>query len=260
MSANSLNISVDHAPDTLPRDWQIMAGSPKDSTVMFYNRGSRSAEVGHLESQDFPAPGVSGVVYVTDKRFPSGSFSEWSHIMWRLDKKPLFYDSLSGAGALGFDPPKKIYPPGSFSKGWTHVLFSWWTANDFFYNAGNGAAAVEFDPPQKVYPPGSFSGGWTSIAAGPQSNNQDTLLFYNANARSGALARLGFNGDISTIRSWGSGAFSFWTHVVGTSTGWLFYDHDSGRAEVAALNNDNLVGTPVNLSPGFTHISRVGRP
>ncbi|WP_146615980.1 hypothetical protein [Nonomuraea aridisoli] len=259
MTANSLHISVEHEPFSLPSNWQIMAASAHHRKVMFYSREHRSAEVGHLEFQDFGS-GISGVVYVTDKPFPPGSFSEWSHITWLTQENTLFYDLASGAGALKFDPPKKIFPPGSFSTGWSRIVFGWWTANSFFYNIGNGAAAVKFDPPAKIYPPGSFSPGWTSIAAGPQSDNKDTLLFYNADQRSGALARLDFNGNINTIRSWGPGSFSFWTHVVGTSKGWLFYDHASGKAEVAALNNNGLATTPVQLSPGWTHISRVGKP
>ncbi|MFE5519502.1 hypothetical protein ACFQ9Q_17520 [Streptomyces virginiae] len=269
VNGNSLGTVVDHQPGSIPSGANIVAGYSKSSKLLLlYNRASRSATFGHVESQTFGS-GISADVYVTDKKFPPNSFNSWTNICWTLvSKKPLFYDRESGSGEEGFDPPIKVFPPGSFDTGWTDIVFVVWTGIEFFYNRDNGAACVGFDPPTKLHAPGSFATGWTAIDAGPPTTlpgggagNHAQLLFYNSNKRSGALATLGFNGDVNTIRTWGQNAFDFWTHVVGFGGGWLFYDGFSGKAVIGTLTADNsLTSTPVNLSAGWTHITRVGRP
>jgi hypothetical protein len=96
-----------------------------------------------------------------------GYFSPgWSHIV-SLDKgELLFYNRLSGAGAVGSltaagFTTTRVYPAGAFSIGWDNIA----RAGDavLFYNGIVGSAAIGFDPTLRTFPAGSFSTGWTRV-------------------------------------------------------------------------------------------------
>ncbi|MFE2561745.1 hypothetical protein ACFXGT_38210 [Streptomyces sp. NPDC059352] len=258
---DSFNVITDHAPDFFPRNWSMWGLGGGGTRCLLYD-GVGAAQKWRSEVQPFPATGVSGDVFVHEKSYPPGTFGRWTHIMGRLPLPPtLLYNSNDGSGSAGYDPVKKAYPPGSFSTGWTHLLQTRHTVHEFFYNSNTGSAAFGFDPPRRLFPAGSFRTGWTHIAVGPSADfAKDEILFYNRNQRSGAIATVGFDANnFTTTIEWGQNSFDAWTHVVGTQHCWLFYDAFSGKALVATRKNGELASTFANISPGWTHIVRVGR-
>ncbi|MFF4448698.1 hypothetical protein [Streptomyces sp. NPDC001502] len=268
---SSDSFSMDSFNDTgfFPTGWGLWALSGSAPKFLLYDPATRAAEQGRAKTEIFPG-GISTLALGVEKSFPPGSFSSWTHIVARQALSlvgstvgcTLFYDKISGAGALCFDPPRKTFPDDSsdsFSTGWTHIVYGRATGQEFFYNSDTGAGAVSFDPPDKVWPAGTFAKGWTHVAVGPGVGGKDTLLFYNRSNRSGAIAALGFGADFKTLRTWGPGEFSSWSHVVGSQKSWLFYDRASGRAEIAIWQDPNLASKPDTLDAGWTHIVQAGR-
>jgi hypothetical protein len=161
----------------------------------------------------------------------------------------LFYDSRTGAAAVGFDPTTHVFGAGAFGT-WTHIVPSLRSGRVLFYNAATGAAAVGFDPTTQVFGEGVFGRGWTTIASAPASNSEDVLVFYNATDRSGALGRLG-SGGFRTVLTYTAGSFGDWTHLVGFDNGFLFYNKATGAAALAEIHDEQIVTVKTWPSDAF---------
>jgi|GEM_PF-6448819 len=158
------------------RSWSHVVNDGGHSTL-FYNAATGAGAIAEWYDST-PTPNeFSGTDDIrTVKSYKAGSFAPgWSRIEPMADRKILFYNRQTGAGAVGELSGSGFttlhsYAAGSFTTGWTHI------ASDgealVFYNSGNGAGAVGFspiraalglDPERKAYPPGSFKTGWTHL-------------------------------------------------------------------------------------------------
>jgi len=92
---------------------------------------------------------------------------------------------LGNVDAMGNHKIIRVFLPGYFGAGWTHIVSH--RGYLFFYSSANGMAAIgkisgngfqQF----KFYPAYSFSAGWTHIVS-----TQNGLLFYSKDNGAGAV-------------------------------------------------------------------------
>src|SRR5207342_2193567 len=87
---------------------------------------------------------------------------------------------------------------------------------------------------------------------------QDSLLFYDAKTRAGAIGFLDESG-FATVQSWQPGGFGAWTHVVGTDRAFIFYNSTDGAAAIGVLEGETFetsrVYPPGTFASGWTHIT-----
>lgn len=78
--------------------------------ILFYNRLTGAGAIGQVKNEDFA---------LLDKlSFRTG----WSHVAGFAQEDLLFYDKRDGSAAVGFNPTSKVYDPGAFNAGWTHIV------------------------------------------------------------------------------------------------------------------------------------------
>jgi hypothetical protein len=172
--------------------------------------------------------------FVTLKSLP-GFRLNWSHIVKVGDCVFLFYNSVTGGGAIGRldgDGSFKTlrdYPDGSFSPSWTDIVS---TSDDaiLFYNNRTGhveTGLVDDTGFVQTTARASLAHDFTNIAAAGHS----LLFFYNTIDGSAQLIRLRRGENFEILKSWPRGVFNAnWTHVIAGSNGLLlFYNEKTGK-------------------------------
>jgi len=239
--------------NTFPKGWTHVAELPgTGGRMLFYQAATHEAAVGELEPATF----------MPVKAYPP-DIGAWTHLVGTLvagHPSTLFYNAVTGAAAVGFDPPEALFP---FTSGWTHVVSGRRSWRVLFYDATTGAGTLDFRPSTPTSAAGSFAAGSTHLAVGPCVEGRDSLLFYNGDTGAGTLGLLGEDG-LSTVWKWSPGGLGAWTLVVGTDTGFLFYHAATGAAAVGALDGDILKLTrtyaPDGFARGWTHVIRADLP
>lgn len=231
-----IHIHYHYAPNSFAKQWTAIADIPLGGgRVLFYDNKSGAAVVGWLTPDGF----------LSEKPYPAGSFGTWTNIAPIFREgygRLLFYNARSGRAAVGFDPTIATYEEGTLSPGWTAITPSLSSERILFYNKTTGAGALGFDPSWFALGPGSFGKNWTHVASAPTVDGEDVLLFYDADYKAGALGRLSSFG-FRTVATYDPGTFGTWTHLIGYSKGFFFYDRQSGSAALAAIDNERIVTT-----------------
>jgi len=251
------------APGAFAKGWTSVANADSLNLLMFYNSYTGAAAIGNSDRGNFTTT-------QTFNNFSKG----WTNILYAgLTKgstaEPLFYNSSSGAGALGYSPSIKTYPAGGFAPGWSHVV--WNDSGMLFYDTytGSGAVAVTFGslPSQqagvrttKTFAAGAFAKSWTHVAA-----TGATILFYDYASGSAAIGHLqpiavASAADFVTDKTYPANGFApHWTSIVSAANNTLlFYNADTGEGAIGNIANNAFTTTkvypPNSFAHGFTNI------
>jgi hypothetical protein len=129
----------------------------------------------------------------------------------------------------------KLYAPGAFALGFTHIVST--PTGILYYNADTGAGAVgRLDGAGnhstiKIYQPGAFATGFTQIVSTPGG-----ILYYNGDTGAGAIGKLDSAGNHTTVKLFPAGAFATgWSRIVSTPAGLLFYNGQTGAGAVGRI-------------------------
>ena len=202
---------------------------------ILYRGVQRSSSSMTVQMERVPAVKLIAAGSFVTLRSLSGFRLNWSHIVRVGDCAFLFYDSVTGTGAMGrleTDGSFKTlrsYPDGSFSLDWTHIVATSDNAL-LFYNNKSGYVETGFVDDTGIIqttPRTSFTSGFTNIAAAGHS----LLFFYNKVDGLAQLVRLHRAENFKILKSWPPRKFSpNWTHVIGGSNGLLlFYQEETGE-------------------------------
>jgi hypothetical protein len=164
-----------YPPGSFAKGWtHIVPIRRGPDLALFYNAKTGAGAI----TQWHYKPGSSVPSIRTIKSYPEGLFSAgtpypnpsiptrelWSTVTSFDGDKILFYNRLTGAGAIGqvknegFVLLEKL----SFRGGWSHIA-GFAQEDLLFYDTRDGSAAVGFNPTSKVYDAGAFRTGWTQI-------------------------------------------------------------------------------------------------
>lgn len=275
-------ITTESYPEHSFSDWtHVSSLNGYAGNVLFYNANNGKGAIGLLDQGKFRT------VSLLDD-FQTG----WTHIVSVPHHIPnslgdfgsvvLFYNALTGAGALKFSPTIRTYTNGAFAIGWTHITPD--SSGMLFYNAisGEGAIAIPIFVSKsstdsnsgstwnfllvddistvKYYKSGEFSQNWTHIEPADFG-----IIFYNAADGSGATGKLiprtgrpdearGFETD----EKYPSGYFGKqWSHCVTFGNSIFFYNKNTGEAVIMKKNDkiDVVRRYPENsFAQEWTHI------
>jgi hypothetical protein len=223
LQRGTFSTSASFAAGAFARGWTHITKA--GSGTLFYNATTGEGALNYNPSTQY---------------YAAGSFATgWTHVVDAGSHLLLFYNAHTGAGAIGrvtyrSDEPggwliipdrvvtTRVYQPGSFLAGWTHVVAT--SGGILFYNAQTGGAAIgnvrhvsggDQFVTENSFATAPFPTGWTHVASGGGD-----LLFYNARTGEGAVAAIDRSvpatPTLRILRYYGANSFApGWTHVVG---------------------------------------------
>lgn len=106
------------------KDWTHVAATA--SRILFYNYATGAGAIGRLT----PSSPGSASDFVTDMSYDPGQFApHWTHVVSAGADLVFFYNATTGEGAIGQIngsrlTTTRVYPRGSFARGFTHVVCS----------------------------------------------------------------------------------------------------------------------------------------
>lgn len=253
ISTSGLSTFATFPAGSFSTGWSQVSHIDTGDAILFYSANNGTAAEGTLNNG----------VYMNAENL-SGLTLGWTDIQYvglqdNSVPLPLFYNASLASGAVGFNPSERIFPSGSFTAGWSHIIWDG-GPNMLFYNSANGAAAVAVDAAApgnsndvnnltttKVFPAGSF-GHWSHLT---MIGNE--IFFYNNANGSAAIGRMTpSSGANNFVTDQGYPANYFgpqWTHVVGMGNNLsVFYNSANGGGAVVQMV---LPGTKFPLSQGF---------
>lgn len=157
--------------DAFRRGWTHIVDSPPD-LMLFYKAETGEGAIGERFNNRPQSSGSFGGYpndFRTLKSLPGGYFSRrWSRIVLLENEELLFYNQVTGTGAVGTLTRDgfttiRTFPVGGFRTGWTHIVNA--GGSILFYNAENGSGALGFSPTVASFPEGAFAAGWTHVVA-----------------------------------------------------------------------------------------------
>lgn len=107
---NDIRTLVSYKSGDFTTGWTHVISPVDNGKFLFYNQLTGAGALGILTQAGFETT-------ATFSDFATG----WTNIVI-LGDSIVFYNASNGAGAIGFNPTVKIFPAGTFSTGWTHLV------------------------------------------------------------------------------------------------------------------------------------------